>query len=250
MKTRGNTVLITGGATGIGFALAGSFVRAGNTVIICGRRKDKLQEAKKKLPPIHIRPCDLSKEKERRSLFIWAKKNFKDMNILINNAGIQAMIDLRKGTRESANGKNEIETNLMAPIRLSALFIPWLTKRKEAAIMNVSSGLAFVPIASMPVYCATKAALHSFTVSLRHQLKDTSIKIFELVPPMVDTELDKGAAEEGGSEYRGIPPSEVAQAALSAMAADEYEILVGEAKTLARRAKKNPEQAFQNINRW
>jgi uncharacterized oxidoreductase len=116
--------------------------------------------------------------------------------------------------------------------------------------MNVSSGLAFVPIAAMPVYCATKAALHSFTVSLKHQLKDTSIKVFELVPPMVDTELDQGAAEEGDSEYRGIPPSEVAQAALSAMAADEYEILVGEAKTLAQRARKNPERAFQNINRW
>ena len=250
MKTRGNTVLITGGATGIGFALAGSFVQAGNTVIICGRRKDKLQEAKKKLPPIHIHTCDLSKDKERQALFIWTKENFKGMNILINNAGVQAMIDLKKGDQKPANSKNEIETNLVAPIRLSALFIPWLTKRKEAAIMNVSSGLAFVPIAAMPVYCATKAALHSFTVSLRHQLKDTSIKVFELVPPMVDTELDQGAAEEGDSEYRGIPPSEVAQAALSAMAADEYEILVGEAKTLAQRARKNPERAFQNINRW
>jgi len=250
MKTRGNTVLITGGATGIGFSLAESFVRAGNTVIICGRRKDKLKEAKRKLPQIHIHTCDLSKDKERQALFIWTKENFKGMNILINNAGVQAMIDLKKGDQKPANSKNEIETNLVAPIRLSALFIPWLTKRKEAAIMNVSSGLAFVPIAAMPVYCATKAALHSFTVSLRHQLKDTSIKVFELVPPMVDTELDQGAAEEGDSEYRGIPPSEVAQAALSAMAADEYEILVGEAKTLAQRARKNPEQAFQNINRW
>ncbi len=250
MKTKGNTVLITGGATGIGFALAESFVHAGNTVIICGRREDKLKEAKKKLPQIYPRACDLSKEKERESLFNWAKENFKDINILINNAGIQTMIDLKKGAQEPVNGKNEIETNLMAPISLSAYFVPWLLKRKEAAIINVSSGLAFVPIAAMPVYCATKAAIHSFTVSLRYQLRDTPIKVFELVPPAVDTELGKGTAEEGETEYRGIPPGEVAQAALSAMADNEYEIFVGEAKDLAMRARTNPEQAFQNINRW
>lgn len=250
MKTQGNTVLITGGATGIGFALAESFVRAGNTVIICGRREDKLKEAKKKLPQIYPRACDLSKEKERESLFNWAKENFKDINILINNAGIQMMIDLKKGAQEPVNGKNEIETNLMAPISLSAYFIPWLLKRKEAAIINVSSGLAFVPIAAMPVYCATKAAIHSFTVSLRYQLRDTPIKVFELVPPAVDTELGKGTAEEGEPEYRGIPPGEVAQAALAAIADNEYEIFVGEAKDLAMRARTNPEQAFQNINQW
>lgn len=250
MNIQGNTVLITGGATGIGFALAESFVQAGNTVIICGRREDKLKEAKKKLPQIHLRACDLSKEKERESLFNWAKENFRDMNILINNAGIQTMIDLKEGAHKPANGNNEIETNLMAPISLSAYFIPWLSKRKEAAIMNVSSGLAFVPIAAMPVYCATKAAIHSFTVSLRYQLRDTSIKVFELVPPAVDTELGKGTAEEGEPEYRGLPPGEVAQAALSAMAENEYEIFVGEARDLAILSRTNPERAFQNINRW
>jgi uncharacterized oxidoreductase len=250
MKTQGNTILITGGATGIGFALAESFIQAGNTVIICGRREDKLKEAKKKLPQIYARACDLSKEKERESLFNWAKENFKDMNILINNAGIQTMIDLKAGAQAPVSGKNEIETNLMAPISLSAYFVPWLLKRKEAAIVNVSSGLGFVPIAAMPVYCATKAAIHSFTVSLRYQLRDTSIKVFELVPPAVDTELGKGSAEEGKPEYRGIPPGEVARAALSAMADNEYEIFVGEAKDLAMGARTNPEQAFQNINRW
>jgi uncharacterized oxidoreductase len=250
MKIQGNTVLITGGATGIGFALAESFVHAGNTVIICGRRKDKLKEAKKKLPQIYSRACDLSKEEERESLFDWAKENFKDLNILINNAGIQTMIDLKKGAPKPAKGQNEIETNLMAPISLSAYFIPLLLKRKEAAIMNVSSGLAFVPIAAMPVYCATKAAIHSFTVSLRYQLKGTSIKVFELVPPAVDTELGKGTAEEAEPEYRGLPPAEIARAALSAMANDEYEIFVGEAKDLAMGARTNPERAFQNINRW
>ena len=191
-ENNGNTILITGGATGIGFALAETLVNAGNKVIICGRRENKLKEAKHKLPQIQIKVCDVSKEKEREALFVWAKDNYPGLNVLINNAGIQRMVNLKKGTKELFNGENEIETNLVAPIYLSAYFIPWFLKKKEAAIINVSSGLGFVPIAAMPVYCATKAAIHSFTISLRHQLKDTSIKVFEIVPPAVDTELGKG----------------------------------------------------------
>jgi len=125
-----------------------------------------------------------------------------------------------------------------------------LLKKREAAIINVSSGLGFVPIAAMPIYCATKAAVHSFTISLRYQLRDTSIRVFEIVPPAVDTELGKGTTEEGEHEYRGIPPSEVARATLAAVANNEYEILVGEVNDLVMGARTNPEQAFQNINRW
>jgi uncharacterized oxidoreductase len=125
-----------------------------------------------------------------------------------------------------------------------------LLKKKESAIINVSSGLGFVPIASMPVYCATKAAVHSFTVSLRYQLRDTSIKVFEIVPPAVDTELGKGTTEEGDQGYRGISPSEVAKAALTAMANNEYDIVVGEAKGLVMGARTNPELTFQKINQW
>jgi uncharacterized oxidoreductase len=250
VKTKNNTILITGGATGIGFALAEALVKAGNTVIICGRREDKLQEAKRKLPQIHIRTCDVSKEPERKSLFNWVKGNFKDLNVLVNNAGIQRNISLKKGIQDLARGESEIETNLVAPIYLSAHFIPLLMKQKEAAIINVSSGLGFVPIAAMLVYCATKAAVHSFTVSLRYQLKDTSIKVFEIVPPMVDTELGKGSVEEEEGGYRGIPPAEVARAALNALAKNEYEIVVGDARGLVMGARKNPEKAFQDINQW
>jgi uncharacterized oxidoreductase len=160
------------------------------------------------------------------------------------------MVNLKKGAQDLFSGEDEIDTNLVAPIHLSAYFIPFLLKKKEAAIINVSSGLGFVPMASMPVYCATKAAVHSFTVSLRYQLRDTSIKVFEIVPPAVDTELGKGTTEEAAQEYRGIPPSEVARAAITAMAEDEYEILVGEVKDLVRRARANPEQAFLSINQW
>jgi uncharacterized oxidoreductase len=230
VKIKGNTILITGGATGIGFSLAEALVNAGNKVIICGRREAKLKEARDKLPQIHTRVCDLARVKERESLFKYVKDNFEDLNVLINNAGIQRMLNLKKGTQDLLSGESEIETNLVAPIHLSAYFIPLLLKKEEAAIINVSSGLGFVPIAAMPVYCATKAAVHSLTVSLRYQLKDTSIKVFEIVPPMVDTELGKGTTEEGEQEYRGIPPSEVAKAVMTAVPKDEYEIVVGEAK--------------------
>ena len=250
MKINGNTILITGGATGIGFALAETLVNAGNKVIICGRRENKLKEAKEKLPQIEIKVCDVLAEKEREGLFVWAKDNYPDLNVLINNAGIQRMVNLKKGTKELFSGENEIETNFAAPIYLSAYFIPWFLKKRETAIINVSSGLGFVPIAAMPVYCATKAAIHSFTISLRYQLKDTSIKVFEIVPPAVDTELGKGATSDESQEYRGVPPSEVAEATIKALANNEYEIIVGEAKGLVAGARTNPEQAFQNINQW
>jgi uncharacterized oxidoreductase len=250
VETKNNTILITGGATGIGFSLAETLVSAGNKVIICGRREGKLKEARDKLPQIQAKACDVSREKERESLFNWVKDNFSDLNVLINNAGIQRMVNLKKGTQDLFSDENEVETNLIAPIHLSAYFIPLLLKKKESAIINVSSGLGFVPIASMPVYCATKAAVHSFTVSLRYQLRDTSIKVFEIVPPMVDTELGKGTTEEGDQGYRGIPPSEVAEAALTAMANNEYDIVVGEAKGLVMGARTNPELTFQKINQW
>jgi uncharacterized oxidoreductase len=249
MKTKDNTILITGGATGIGFSLAETMINASNRVIICGRREAKLQEARDKLPQILIRVCDVSDAKERQSFFNWVKDNFNDLNVIINNAGIQKAINLKQGTQNLFSGENEIETNLVALIHLTAHFMPILLKKKEAAIINVSSGLGFVPIASMPVYCATKAAVHSFTLSLRYQLRDTSIKVFEIIPPMVDTELGKGTTEEGDHVYRGIPPAEVAGVTLTAMANDEYEIVVGAAKGLVMGSRTNPEQAFQNLNR-
>ena len=123
-----------------------------------------------------------------------------------------------------------------------------LSKQKEAAIVNVSSGLGFVPMAWFPVYCATKAAVHSFSLSLRHQLRNTSVKIFEIIPPMVDTELDKGARGGRGQQNRGIPPAEVAVATLKALENNEYEVAVGMADSLRMGARNNPEETFQNMN--
>jgi uncharacterized oxidoreductase len=246
----GNTVLITGGATGIGFALAERFVGAGSVVIVCGRRKSKLQAAKHKLPALHIRLCDVSTESQRRGLLRWTTTRFPSLNILINNAGIQRQMDFTSPTvtKLPSTKDDEVTINLAAPIRLCALFTPKLLKRKTAAIVNISSGLAFVPIAMMPIYCATKAAIHSFTLSLRHQLRDTSVRVFEAAPPTTDTELDRSFAGEQEEAYRGISPQEVAAAIIEGMKADKEQIIVGEAQGLYQAALRNPEATFSQLN--
>ncbi|MFA5269303.1 MAG: SDR family NAD(P)-dependent oxidoreductase [Methanoregula sp.] len=236
MKLKGNTILITGGATGIGLALAEAFINAGNEVIVCARTEANLKKAKKKLPTIHIRRCDVSKETERTALYDWATSTFPNLNVLINNAGIQRMINFCKGTEDllryrQEDGDDEIEINLKSLIYMTALFTPHLLKQKEAAIVNVSSGTAFIPQPSpittvLPVYVATKVAIHSFSQSLRQQLKDTPVKVFELVPPMMDTNLDKGARKARGETYFGPPAAEIAAPAMKALENDEYEIRV------------------------
>jgi len=245
MKITGNTILITGGATGIGLALAEAFLRKGNQVIVCGRREKKLQEAKSKLPALHVRVCDVSKNSERETLFQWATNTFPNLNLLINNAGIQKEVDLRKGTGDLSGDEDEIDINLKAPIHLCAMFIPHLMEQKESAIVTITSGLAFTPLAVVPIYCATKAGLHSFSQSLRHQLRNTSIKVFEVAPPIVDTELDRGARENREQENVGISPVEVAEAALLGMKEDQVEIVVG----LASNLRSAPEKMFSIINR-
>ena len=153
MKTTGNTALITGGGTGIGFALAEQLVRRENQVIICGRRRPRLLAAKKRLPQLHIRVCDISRPASRKALVQWITSKFKHLNILVNNAGIQRTVDFRKGLRDLPDADEEVATNLVAPIHLSALLIPHLMRQKNAAIVNVSSGLAFTPLASKLSTC-------------------------------------------------------------------------------------------------
>jgi uncharacterized oxidoreductase len=247
MKITGNTILITGGATGIGFALAKAFLEAGNEIIICGRREHKLLEAQNELPEVHIRVCDVAKESDRRELFGWTMANFKKLNMLVNNAGIQREVDFRQGVK-GLSVESELDINLAAPIHLSALFIPHLMAQPEAAIVNISSGLGFIPLAIMPVYCATKAGLHMFSVTLRHQLRDTSIRVYEVIPPTVDTELDRGARDRRGQQDRGIPPEEVASAALNGIQNDEFEKPVGMAQRLWQGARSEPEKVFNMIN--
>jgi uncharacterized oxidoreductase len=254
MRMHGNTILITGGATGIGLSLAEGFIERDNEVIVCARTEENLRRANERLPALHTKRCDLSREDDRKELHEWVISCFPETNLLVNNAGIQRVIDFRKGLEDlnchqRADGEDEIEINLRAYIHLAAAFVPDLMKRKEAAIVNVSSGLAFIPLVLTPVYCATKAGVHSFSVTLRYQLRNTPIRVFEIMPPTVDTNLDKGARAERGQQDRGIPPSVVAQESLARMEKDEYEIAIGGAENLRNASKTNFDEAFSNMSR-
>ncbi len=232
MQTTKNTLLITVGATGIGFALAEAFIKAGNEVLICGRREIKLLEAKQKYPQLHTRVCDIAKKSEREDLYHWATAEFPHINILFNNAGVQKKTNFLAGAPSLYDEESEIEINLTASIHLSALFIPhFLQQKKECAIVNVTSGLAFIPLKIIPVYCATKAALHSFSISLRSQLAETNVNVFEIAPPVVKTELYREAKARKQSK-RGISPSVVGEAALKAIKNNYYETIIGQAKVL------------------
>ncbi|MGC5774887.1 SDR family oxidoreductase [Paenibacillus pabuli] len=191
MKLSGNTVLITGGSSGIGFAFAERFLKSGNTVIVTGRRADVLQHAKEKHPELITYVNDLSIESDRIALLDWVTANYPKVNVLVNNAGIQQRFNILKsdGRNDWSYFNKEITTNIEAPFHLSMLFAPYLADQEEAAIINVTSGLAFTPFAIAPIYSATKAALHSFTISLRHQLSDTSVEVIEVAPPAVSTDL-------------------------------------------------------------
>lgn len=248
MDITGNTILITGGATGIGLCLAQAFLENDNTVLVCGRREEKLKEAKARLPLLEVMRADVSSESERESLAKWAIGH--GVNILVNNAGMQRQINFMRGVQALTEGDNEVRCNLEGPVYLSARLIPHLAERKNAAIVNVSSGLGFVPIAVMPVYCATKAALHSFSVSLRHQLAKSGIRVFEIIPPTVNTDLDRGARAQRGQADRGIPPEDVAAAVLQAMKADTYEVPVAMAQNLVAGSRANFDEIFRSMNSW
>lgn len=232
MQITKNIILITGGSAGIGFAIAEAFIKSGNEVIICGRRENKLAEAKLKYPQLHTRICDIAKKSEREDLFHWVTAEFPDINMLFNNAGIQKEINFLEGAQTLNDEESEIEINLTASIHLAALFTPhFLHRAEECAIVNVTSGLAFIPLKIVPVYCATKAALHSFSISLRSQLAKTNVRVFEIAPPIVKTELHREAKARKQSE-RGISPSLVAEATLKAIRNDSYETIIGQAKSL------------------
>lgn len=185
MKLTGNKILITGGGSGIGFAMAERFIAEGNRVVICGRRQEALEDAKAKLPSIVTRQCDLANEDERVSLYEWIAKEHSDLNVLVNNAGIQIWMAV---TDEDflERAKSEITTNIEAPIHLTQLF---LKLQSLTTIMNVTSGLAFVPLTRTPVYSATKAFFHSFTTSLRFLLRERNIEVIEIIPPALNTDL-------------------------------------------------------------
>ncbi|MGT2666099.1 SDR family oxidoreductase [Streptococcus rifensis] len=179
-------VMVTGGATGIGFSLAKKFHQAGYGVILVGRRESKLKEAVATLPNAIIEVADISKVEDRQRLI----SKYSYISVLVNNAGIQINQPLIE--QDLSQIEQELEINLIAPILLTRLFLPYLVQKKKASIVNVTSGLAIVPKESASVYCACKAGLHSFSKTLRWQLANTNVNVHELVPPLVSTDMTSG----------------------------------------------------------
>ncbi|MFD0696665.1 SDR family oxidoreductase [Paenibacillus sp. GCM10027628] len=243
MKITENTILITGGSSGIGFAFAERFLKSGNKVIVCGRNEEKLLEVQLKYPELLIRVCDVADESERIALFEWTTREFPELNVLVNNAGIQQRTNLLKSKEDWSYHRQEIAANLEAPLHLAMLFLPHLAEKSNAAIINVSSGLAFTPMAAAPIYSATKAALHSFTVSLRHQLSNTGIEVIEVAPPAVNTDL-------GGKGLHtfGVPLNEFADGVFQGLENGLQEIGYGSSEKGLRMSRDEIDSAVQAIN--
>jgi len=195
MRLTGNTILITGGGSGIGRGLAESLLKLGNKVIISGRRQKALDETTGANPGMQSLMLDVAEEGSIRSFAADVVEKFPSLTVLINNAGIMRPENLLEQPEDLADAEAIVATNLLGPIRLTAALLPHLKQQPGAAIVNVSSGLAFVPLAITPTYCATKAAIHSYTQSLRWQLRETGVEVLEIIPPYVQTELMNGAED-------------------------------------------------------
>ena len=243
MNLSGNTILVTGGASGIGLALASRFLAAGSSVIVCGRRLAALRDAAKAHPGLVTRPCDLSRADERESLAEWVVEAFPDLNVLVNNAGVQRRFRLTD-PESWEETHQEIAINLDAPLHLGMLLLPHLQATPGAAIVNVTSGLAYVPFVAAPVYSATKAALHSYTLSLRHHLADTGVRVIEIVPPAVNTDLGGK-----GLHTTGEPLDAFADAVMTRIAAGELESGYGSAEQRRLEANAVFDQWFERMNR-
>jgi len=193
MKLEGNTILVTGGGSGIGRGLAEAFHALGNQVIISGRRQAALDAVTAANPGMAAYVLDVQDAQALRAFAARLGRDFPGLNVLVNNAGIMRAERILDQPEDLGDLEAIVATNLLGPLRLTAALLPLLRGQARAAIMNVSSGLAFVPLAMTPTYCATKAALHSYTQSLRYQLKGTAIEVLELIPPYVATDLMNGA---------------------------------------------------------
>lgn len=243
MKTTGNTILITGGSAGIGLEMAKVFVQQGNNVIITGRDAARLESAKAQLGNVTAIKADVTSADDVEVLTARIQSEFPELNILINNAGRALLHDLAEGKTYDI-AVDEMTTNYFSILRLTDKLLPLLKGQKESAIVNVSSVVAYVPSGNLPTYAASKAALHSYSVSLRLALKDTSINVFELMPPLVNTELSK---DIGGAE-NGIAPSIVAEDVLDALATDRFEIRTGQTEDVYRLSLANPAEALNVMN--
>ena len=248
MKLTGNTILITGGGSGIGRGLAEAFHALGNQVIIAGRRQQVLEETTAANPGMQSALLDIESAEAIRAFGAKMAEEYPSLNVVIHNAGIMRPENLLEQPEELRDAEAIITTNLLGPMRLTAALLPQLKKQPAATIMTVSSGLAYLPMAMTPTYCATKAAIHSYSLTLRYQLRGTKIEVLELVPPYVQTEL---MGDRQTSDPRAMPLKDYIAETMTILKEqpEAKEILVERVLPL-RFAEKNGEfeKAFQGFN--
>jgi len=243
MNLTDNTILITGGGSGIGLALAREFHQRGNTVIVAGRRQDALDSVVAANPGIKAIALDIADPASIASVAQTLTRDYPNLNAVLNNAGIMRPEDLQMGKVDTAEAI--VTTNLLGPIRLTAALLPHLLERPSATILNVSSGLAFVPLAMTPTYCATKAAIHSYSMSLRYQLQATTIRVIEIIPPWVATELMGPVPDDP----RAMPLNDFIAETMQLLATDADEICVERVNFLRKAAASGKEnEVFKTFN--
>ena len=233
MQMHGNTIFITGGSSGIGCALAEAFHRRGNHIIISGRREDRLKEICARHSGMAYFVLDVTDPNSIRSVAQKVTADFPALNSVFNNAGVQMRAGMSAdGSLDEHSLETEITTNLFAPIRVAAAFLPHLAKQAGGTLVNVSSGLAFVPIARFPVYCATKAAIHSWTMTLRYQWQKLGVKVIELIPPYVGTELGGPRKQAMNPGPQPMPLDAFIAETMKELESDADEIAIADAKKL------------------
>jgi uncharacterized oxidoreductase len=245
MNITDKTVLITGGGSGIGFETAKLLSTKGNKIIIIGRTESKLKAAAATLPNTIAIRCDINSEEDVKNLIAKVSEQHPELSVLINNAG-RAFAYTHSETADAySKASEEFATNYFSVIRLTEGFLPLLKSQDEAAIVNVTSISAYSPSAGLPSYSDSKAALHSYTQSLRYTLsKETSIKVFEALPPLVNTEFSK---EIGGEKY-GMSPVDAAKELISGMENDDFEIKIGQTADFRKLYLTSPAEAFAMMN--
>ena len=249
MKYTKQTILITGGSSGIGLALAKKFLENDNTVIITGRNLPKLETVQKEFPKIHIFQSDVTDDAEVRMLVDDVEEKFGGLDVLINNAGIMVLVDAGNERNELQKQMQEIEINYNSPIRVLHYFLQQLKKSKNAVLINVSSGLAYVPFAQAPVYSGTKSALHFWTLGIRPQLKPHGIKVIELFPPVVDTPLARGADIAEDDNLKPMPPEKLADIFWKDFIKGKEEITPGMSFQLKLMSRLAPKFIFHQLNK-
>ncbi len=247
MNLTDKTILITGGSSGIGLAFAKALSKEARKVIICGRNNQKLEKVKEEFPELEIVQCDVSSKSDVKSMYEKLRNEHPDLNMLINNAGVFKFYSFLKRNHSFENLEDEISIDFTSPMRLIDHFLPDFLDKSEAAIVNVTSGLAFVPFSMAPVYCATKAGLHSYTESLRYQLKDTSVKIFEMCPPLVDTPMTEKMPDAPG--FKKENADELAATLIKGLKKDRYEMRPKASSQLFTLRRLMPSRAVGMINK-